>query len=279
VSFSYTRKLLESGFLSSLTLPIRFNGQLYGFLFFNAAEKAYFSESRLATLKAYAGVISLLVINELQTLKTFKGAVKTAREFSRHRDEETGNHLERMSRYARLIAQDVAPLHDKTDEWVEYIFQFAPLHDVGKVAVPDDVLLKPGKLTHDEYQLMKTHVNKGSEIINVMSNEFGLNHLNFFDMLVNIVVAHHEALDGSGYPLGLKDDEIPLEARIVAVADIFDALTSCRPYKERWSNQRAIDVLKQDAGVRLDKECVEALLRHEHEIEVIQKEFAEDFIG
>jgi two-component system, response regulator RpfG len=254
VSFSYTRKLLESGFLSSLTLPIRFNGQLYGFLFFNAAEKAYFSESRLATLKAYAGVISLLVINELQTLKTFKGAVKTAREFSRHRDEETGNHLERMSRYARLIAQDVAPLHDKTDEWVEYIFQFAPLHDVGKVAVPDDVLLKPGKLTHDEYQ-------------------------NFFGMLVNIVVAHHEALDGSGYPLGLKDDEIPLEARIVAVADIFDALTSCRPYKERWSNQRAIDVLKQDAGVRLDKECVEALLRHEHEIEVIQKEFAEDFIG
>lgn len=98
----HTRKLLESGFLSSLTLPIRFNGNLYGFLFFNAAEKNYFSEARLATLKAYAGVVSLLVINELQTLNTFKGAVQTAREFSRQRDEETGNHLERMSRYAPL---------------------------------------------------------------------------------------------------------------------------------------------------------------------------------
>ena len=275
----HTARLLDSGYLSSLTMPIRFNGTLYGFLFFNSPDKGYFSDGRLASLKAYAGVISLLVINELQTLQTFKGAMKTAREFSRHRDEETGNHLERMSRYARMIAKELAPKYGHTDDWVEYIFQFAPLHDVGKVAVPDEILLKPGKLSSEEYEVMKTHVQKGGEIINVMCNEFGMNSLKFYDMLVNIVVSHHEALDGTGYPNELEGDDIPLEARIVAVADVFDALTSCRPYKERWSNERAIKLLQVEAGVRLDKDCVEALIKHMSRVEEIQQEYAEDYMG
>lgn len=275
----HTKNLIENGYLSSMTIPIRFNGQLFGFLFFNSPEKGYFSDGRTASLTAYAGVVSLLVVNELQNLKTFKGAVQTAREFSRQRDEETGNHLERMSRYARMIALDLAPKYNKEDDWVEYIFQFAPLHDVGKVAVPDDILLKPGKLTDEEYEIMKTHVTKGSDIIDVMSKQFGLSGLNHFDMLRNIVLAHHEALDGTGYPHQLKGDEIPLEARIVAVADVFDALTSARPYKEKWSNERAFKTLMVEAGVRLDEECVTSLAKHTSEIEAIQEEFSEDFIG
>lgn len=153
------------------------------------------------------------------------------------------------------------------------------MHDVGKVAVPDGVLLKPGKLTVDEYDMMKTHVIKGGDIINVMSTQFGLNTLNHFDMLVNIVLCHHETLDGTGYPKGLKGDEIPLEARIIAVADIFDALTSCRPYKESWSNDRAFNLLKNESDIRLDRRCVDSLLSHRLEIEAIQSEFGEDFIG
>ncbi|MDV7340553.1 HD domain-containing protein [Terasakiella sp. A23] len=278
-STPHTANLIEHGYLASMTVPIRFNGQLYGFLFFNSAEKGYFSDGRLASLKAYAGVVSLLIINELQTLRTFKGAVKTAREFSRQRDEETGNHLERMSRYARLIARDLAPKYNHEEDWIEYIFQFAPLHDVGKVAVPDDILLKPGKLTMEEYELMKSHVVKGGDIISVMAEQFGLSALNFFDMLRNIVMYHHEALDGTGYPHGLKGGEIPLESRIVAVADIFDALTSKRPYKDGWSNDRAMKTLQIEAGVRLDKECVESLASHMIEIEAIQQEFGEDFMG
>lgn len=275
----HTAKLLDSGFRSSMTLPIRYNGNLYGFLFFNSSKVGYFSQTRTATLKAYAGVVSLLIVNEIQNLKTFKGAVKTAREFSRHRDEETGSHLERMSRYSRLIARDLAPKYGKDDDWVEYIFQFAPLHDVGKVAVPDHILLKPGKLTAEEYKEMKTHVTKGGEIIEMMAEQFGLNTLNFFDMLRNIVIYHHESLDGTGYPNQLNGKDIPIEAKIVAVADIFDALTSCRPYKKSWSNDRAIKTLQVEAGVRLDEECVNALINHLPDIERIQQEFNEDLIG
>jgi len=272
-------RLLDSGYKSSMTLPILFNGRLYGFLFFNATQTGYFNNPRNATIRAYAGVLSMLVVNEIQTLTTFRGAVQTAREFSRQRDEETGGHLERMSRYARLIAKELAPKYAKQDDWVEYIFQFTPLHDVGKVAVPDEILLKPGKLNKDEFEIMKTHVQKGSEIVSLMSREFGLNSINYFDMLHNIVLYHHEALDGSGYPHGLKGDEIPLEARICAVADIFDALTSRRPYKEAWSNAQALNWLKQNAGTRIDPDCVTALETQMTRVEKIQSEFEEDYMG
>jgi len=275
----HSSKLLASGYQSSLTMPIRFNGTLYGFLFLNSHEKGYFSDGRLSALKAYAGVVSLLVINELQALKTFKGAVQTAREFSRQRDEETGDHLERMSRYSRLIARDIARKYKKSDDWVEYIFQFAPLHDVGKVAVPDEVLLKPGKLNTEEFETMKSHVTKGGDIIDVMSDEFDLNNLTFFQILQNIVVYHHEAMDGSGYPHGLTAEFIPLEARIVAVADVFDALTSARPYKKRWTNDKAISYLEEYAGIKFDIDCVNSLCSHLPKIEKIQSEFCEDLFG
>jgi HD-GYP domain-containing protein (c-di-GMP phosphodiesterase class II) len=276
---SHSTKLLESGYKSSMTMPIIFNERLYGFLFFNSPKTHFFSDSRSANIRAYAGVVSLLVVNEMQTLTTFRGAVQTAREFSRQRDEETGNHLERMSRYAHLIARELAPKHNKADDWVEYIFQFTPLHDVGKVAVPDEILLKPGRLTKEEFDVMKTHVLKGEQIISLMSREFGLRSVNFFDMLHNIVLYHHEALDGSGYPHGLKGNNIPLEARICAVADIFDALTSARPYKAAWTNDEALQWLRKNAGVRVDTECVDALEKHMDRVKIIQSEFEEDYIG
>ncbi|SCA55343.1 HD-GYP domain (fragment) [Candidatus Terasakiella magnetica] len=275
----HSQKLLESGYLSSMTQPIQFNGKLYGFLFFNSPVKGFFSDLRHATIKAYAGVISLLLINELQTLNTFKGAVQTAREFSRFRDEETGNHLERMSRYARLIARDLAPKHYKEDDWVEYVFQFSPLHDVGKVAVPDDILLKPGKLSPEEFEHMKDHVTKGVEIITMMNNEFGLNSLNFFETLYNIVAYHHECLNGKGYPYGLEGEEIPIEARICTVADVFDALTSRRPYKNAWTNEDAFEYLQSQAGKQLDPDCVTSLISHSERIKSIQAEFVEDYMG
>ncbi len=275
----HSKRIVNSGYLSSLTIPIKFNGNLYGFLFFNAAEKGYFSDGRMTSLKPYAGVISLLVINDLQTFQTLRGAVQTAREFSRHRDEETANHLERMSQYSRLIAKELGPKAGKCEDWIEYVYQFAPLHDVGKVAIPDEILLKPGKLTTDEYDIMKTHVTKGGEIVNVLSKEFGLETHSYLGVLQNIVLYHHETLDGTGYPSGISGGQIPLEARIVAVADIFDALTSTRPYKHRWSNEDAIDLLKELAGVRLDEDCVNTLIGLLDKVSAIQDEFEEDFEG
>ncbi|MBV5336183.1 HD domain-containing protein, partial [bacterium] len=229
-----SRNLLRSGFRSRLVAPIVHQGAPFGFLFLNAQRPGYFSDEVLVALRPHMRAVSLMLIHERAMMRTMLAAVRTARAIGHHRDEETGGHLERMARYAQMIAEGLAVSHGLTDEFIEYLFQYAPLHDIGKVAVPDGILMKPGRLTPEEYAVMKSHVPKGVEIIDVMQRDIGLAGLPFAGLLRNVVGGHHEALDGSGYPLGLKGDEIPLEARITAAADVFDALTSRRPYKEAW---------------------------------------------
>jgi HD-GYP domain-containing protein (c-di-GMP phosphodiesterase class II) len=126
---------------------------------------------------------------------------------------------------------------------------------------------------------MRTHARKGREIIDEVLSNFGLDALQHVNMLRNIAEHHHETMNGKGYPAGLKGSDIPLEARIVAVADVFDALTSRRPYKDAWTNDEAFAMLRRLAGESLDAECVEALVRGRQEVERIQKEFAEDRVG
>jgi HD-GYP domain-containing protein (c-di-GMP phosphodiesterase class II) len=145
--------------------------------------------------------------------------------------------------------------------------------------VPDNILKKPGKLTEEEFELMKRHSEKGREIIDSIMADFGLDNVRYLDMLRNIAEHHHEAINGSGYPDGLAGDAIPIEARIIAVADVFDALTSHRPYKERWSNDEAIAMLRRLVGIRLDKDCVEALIKNRKEVESIQQQFTENQFG
>jgi HD-GYP domain-containing protein (c-di-GMP phosphodiesterase class II) len=181
-----------------------------------------------------------------------------------------------MAYYARLIARQLASRHGLSDEYVEKIFLFAPLHDVGKIGLPDSVLHKPGRLTPEEFELVKTHTIRGREIVDALVANFGLAGLEDVDALRNIAAYHHEALNGSGYPAGLADGAIPLEARIIAVADVFDALTSCRPYKRAWSNEEAFAALRDLAGVKLDRECVAALVSCRAEVEEIQRQFRED---
>ena len=194
-----------------------------------------------------------------------------------HRDLETGAHLDRMAHYVRLIALELAERYGFDDEYIEHLFLFAPLHDIGKIGIPDNILLKQGKLTPEEYQVMKTHARKGREIIDAMLDNFGLEGLHNIDMLRNLAHYHHEAVDGSGYPEGLSGEQIPIEARIVAVADVFDALTSRRPYKEAWSNDKAFAGLRRLAGSGLDAECVEALASRRAEVEEVQARFRETF--
>ena len=165
-----------------------------------------------------------------------------------------------MSYYARLIARHLAPRYGLSDEYVEKVFLFAPLHDVGKIGLPDSVLQKPGKLTAEEFELVKTHTLRGREIVDTLIADFELGDLEDVEALRNIAAYHHEAINGTGYPLGLAGSEIPLEARIIAVADVFDALTSRRSYKHAWSNDEAFALLRQLAGVKLDRDCVEVLL-------------------
>jgi HD-GYP domain-containing protein (c-di-GMP phosphodiesterase class II) len=126
---------------------------------------------------------------------------------------------------------------------------------------------------------MRTHAAKGREIIDGMIEDFGLEGLQHVDILRNIALFHHEALDGSGYPKGLRGENIPIEARIVAVADVFDALTSNRPYKRAWSNDAAFEAIHKLAGIKLDTACVEALINNRAAVEQIQQRFKEDFFG
>lgn len=269
----HSRKLLEAGYASSYTEPLLFNSKLFGFLFCDAMEPGYFNEPIRSELSAYAQVLSAIIAVEFFSIQTLGGALTTAREFSRYRDEETANHLHRMSAYSRLIARTLAPSCGLSDEEVEFIYLFSELHDIGKIAVPDAILLKPGKLAPEEFEVMKSHLGKGQEMINLMINEFGLDGIHHTDMLTNIIASHHERFDGTGYPLGLAGEAIPLAARIVTVADVFDALTSERPYKKAWPFETAFAYLEEHAGSQFDPACVAAALHNKAEFYAIYQQY------
>ncbi|MBM4123433.1 MAG: HD domain-containing protein [Nitrospira sp.] len=267
------------GYRSSYTMPMFLNGVFFGFIFFHSHKQDPFTNEALHYLDLFGHLISLIIVSEVGAIQPLLAVVKTAQGVTHHRDTETGAHLDRMSRYARLIARGLADTYHLTDDYIGHVFLFAPLHDIGKIGVSDGILLKPGKLTEQEFAGMQQHVEKGRRIIDEILENFGLNSIQHVEILRNIATCHHEAVNGSGYPRGLKGAEIPIEARIVAVADVFDALTSRRPYKESWSNDEAFATLRRLAGVSLDRECVEALERLRSEVEAVQACFQEDQFG
>lgn len=275
----HTHKIKEFGYAASYTMPIYNEGVFIGFLFFNSNTKDVFNESVLSHLDLYGHMISLLVINEFSSVQTLSAAIKTTGKISHLRDPETGSHLDRMSRYSRIIAEALADKYELNDTYIEHIFMFAPLHDIGKIGIPDNILLKPGPLDEEEKIIMQTHAHKGKEMIDDLIENFALVNFEQVDVLRNIAEFHHEAMNGTGYPNGISGLEIPLEARIVAVADVFDALTSVRSYKEAWTNDKAIETLHELAGVLLDTDCVNALVDNMQKVIEVQKQFTEDTYG
>ena len=181
-----------------------------------------------------------------------------------HRDPETHEHIMRMSNYSRLIAQRLGLTHDEC----ELLLRAAPLHDIGKIGTPDHILLKPGKLTAEEFEIMKQHTVIGQRILATSSSPI-------LRAGADIAIAHHEKWDGSGYPGGLKGEAIPLFGRIVAVADVFDALTSARPYKEAWELERAYKLIRESSGGHFDPVCVEAFFAILDEVLVIKESYRE----
>lgn len=271
----HTQVIRGSGFRSSYTMPIFQNDAFWGFIFFNSLQADAFTSERLQLLDVYGHLIATMVAAELLQVRVLAAAVRTAHDMVHYRDPETGAHIDRIARYARLIARHLAAAgtHPIDDPTIERILEFAPLHDIGKIGVPDRILLKPGELSADERAEMKRHTTRGRQMVDAIARNFGLEHLEGLDILRHIAESHHEMLDGSGYPRGLRDDAIPLEARIVAVADIFDALTSERPYKPAWSNDEAFGLLRKMARDRLDADCVAALLENRRAIAEIQARF------
>lgn len=272
----HTRVIAEERYRSSYTVPVSLAGGFQGFVFFNSrAVRAFEAPETLGTLDVYAHLIGATVAADLVAARVLAAAVRTAHGLLHYRDPETGGHIERMARYARLIARHLAAtgIADLSDETIERIFQYAPLHDIGKIGLPDRILLKPGALSEAEREEMKSHTERGRQMIDAIARSLGWQDIEGLDLLRHIAELHHEALDGSGYPFGLRGGEIPLEARIIAVADAFDALTSRRPYKPSWSNAEAFAWLRRFARTRFDEDCVEALACNARKVAEIQYEF------
>ena len=165
------------------------------------------------------------------------------------RDPETGFHLMRMAAYARLIAERLG----LSQEMVDLIYSAAPMHDVGKVGIADSILLKPGRLTPDEFTIMKRHAEMGYEILKDSPSQL-------LQYAARIALTHHEKFDGGGYPRGLVGEQCPIEGRIIAVADVFDALTSERVYKNAWTMEKARNFLESNRNGHFDPACVDAFL-------------------
>ena len=266
--------LLKEGYRSSLTVPLLDKGSLIGFLFFDSLKPTVFTESVQRKLSLIASLINMLISSELNLVHAITASAQVAREFANLRDFETGAHLERMAHYARLIARELQQSHRLSDEYIEHLYLFAPLHDIGKIGIPDRILLKPGSLDPEERRLMETHVQKGMEILERMVGEFGLEDLPDAAVMKCVVAGHHEKLDGSGYPIGLKGEAISLEARIIAVADVLDALTSHRHYKEAWTMDEALTELDHlVAAGQFDADCVAAVRRRRDAVEAIRDRF------
>jgi HD-GYP domain-containing protein (c-di-GMP phosphodiesterase class II) len=272
----HTKRLATKDYKASYTMPLYQSGTFIGFLFFNSLQPHPFVPKVLRQIDIYGHLIALMVINELTAIRTLLSAVRVARSMTHYRDIETGSHIDRTAHYARLIAREIAQNHNISDEQIEHIFMFSPLHDIGKIGIPDSILRKPGKLNEEETKVMMTHPEKGGEIINTILKDFGLGTFGHVDIMRNIAEYHHEAIDGSGYPKGLKGDEIPIEARISSVADIFDALTSHRAYKTPWSNEEAFAMLERLADTKLDRDCVEAMLNNIDKVVEIQQHFHDE---
>jgi putative two-component system response regulator len=181
-----------------------------------------------------------------------------------YKDNETGQHVLRMSHYAQALA--LALGFEPRD--AEDLLHAAPMHDVGKIGIPDHILRKPGQLTAEEWSVMRSHATIGADIIG--QHDSGVLHI-----AAKIALSHHEKWDGSGYPGGLAGEAIPLEARIVAIADVFDALTSVRPYKAAWSVEDAVALLEREAGKQFDPALVPAFVGILPQVLAIRARFAD----
>lgn len=185
------------------------------------------------------------------------------------RDTDTGSHLERICAYCEVLARQLKPSHREiNDTWIAHLLPAASLHDIGKVGVPDAVLLKAGKLTPTERKLVERHTYMGADTLIAIRAEMGDDEL--LDLAIQIALCHHERWDGSGYPLGIHGDQIPLSARIVALADVYDALTSRRVYKLALTHEKATDIIREMSGTHFDPQIVNAFLASRDEFDRIR---------
>jgi putative two-component system response regulator len=206
--------------------------------------------------------LSLVRIDELK--QTRLEIVQRLGLAAEYKDNETGLHVIRMSHYARVLGLALGMSEAEADD----LLHAAPMHDVGKIGIPDNILRKPGPLDKDEWKIMQSHATIGGDII-------GRHGGGMLAMAHDVAVTHHEKWDGSGYPLGLAGEQIPLVGRIVAIADVFDALTSARPYKEAWPLEKAVAYLEEQRGKHFEPRLVDVFLERMPALLEIKQRWAE----
>lgn len=194
------------------------------------------------------------------------------------RDSDTGNHIRRTQHYVQVLAQHLRT-HPRfanvlDDRYIAMLFKSAPLHDIGKVGIPDRILLKPGKLTPEEFDIMKTHTTLGRDAIQAAEDHLGMK-VEFLSLAKEIAYGHQEKWDGSGYPQGAVGEQIPISARLMAVADVYDALISRRVYKEGMPHDKAVAIILQGRGQHFDPDMVDALVAVQDQFWAIAQRFAD----
>lgn len=212
----------------------------------------------------------------IQSLETRHVTIFALAKLAESRDPETGQHLERIRDYCRVLANHLMETEEFAEvdrEFVEMVYLTSPLHDIGKVGIPDNVLLKPGKLTDEEFDIMKEHTVIGADTLNAALDIYP--HIDYLRMARDITLYHHERFNGFGYPHKVAGDEIPLCARIVALADVYDALMSKRVYKDAFSHEEARSILLKDSGTHFDPRVVDAFVAKEQTFLDIRQHYAE----
>ena len=220
----------------------------------------------IITSQAAAAVENVQLYEELR--ETQREAILRLAIAAEFRDEDTANHIRRMAEYSVVIARQMKfPV-----DWIETLQLAAPMHDAGKLGVPDAILLKPGKLTDEEFDQMKLHTLKGANILKGSKSPL-------IQMAERIALTHHEKWDGTGYPHGLSGEKIPIEGRIASLADVYDALSSKRPYKEPWPEEKIVGLIKENRGSQFDPAVVDAFFKTYDEIKKVKAAITDSLTG
>jgi HD-GYP domain-containing protein (c-di-GMP phosphodiesterase class II) len=261
----FASRLSKAGYRSFLLFPLGGDGPWSALLAFAAKERGAYNRDHLELLGNIAAQVSRSFEKTVVTENLVISAITGLAKLAESRDPETGDHLLRMARYSAIITEELGregPYAGQiSNETVRDILSFAPMHDIGKVGIEDRILLKPGRLDEAERSDMERHPLIGAEVLRRCESQMNAVGHSVFRTGIEIAESHHEKYDGSGYPYGLKGEAIPLCARIVAVADVFDALTSKRPYKEAWPVERTLSVMQEESGRHFDPQVVAALQR------------------
>ena len=231
-------------------------------------------------LKNQNSILEREVAQRTQELTAIQNVtILTMASLAETRDNETGNHICRTQHYIKALGERLKKhprfSHYLTDEMIDLLFKSAPLHDLGKVGIPDRILLKPAQLTEEEFEIMKTHTTLGRDAIQASENRLGL-EVDFLRIAKEIAYSHQEKWDGTGYPQGIGGDDIPICARLMAVADVYDALISKRVYKPAFTHDAAVTIMVAGRGTHFDPDVLDAFLALQDEFIAIAERFADE---